>query len=211
MPPNRVNGKCPVSKNLNNHISRVVERAKNFYQKTECGHFLINALIAVETPRIPPLYDFDLDRELNRWFDYNLAALRPAWQAKEGLDDDSIPSACPHFGIAEHTAWIGTDVLLQETTSLPVPMVHIPDDLERLVCNEHNKWFGYMKSGYEYLRSRKDGSFVLSVRGAMGPMDVANAVRDNELFVDFLQQPDFVHRLMDRLVGAIRWYYKHLS
>ena len=67
-----------------------------------------------------------------------------------------------------------------------------------------------MKAGYEYLQSLKDGSFVLSVRGTMSPMDIANAFRGDELFVDFLLQPNFVHQLLSFLVEAVRWYYPHL-
>jgi len=67
-----------------------------------------------------------------------------------------------------------------------------------------------MKAGYDYLRSRKDGTFVLSVRGTMSPMDIANAVRGDEIFTDFLLNPDFVHKLLQFLVEAIHWYYDHL-
>ncbi len=48
------------------------------------------------------------------------------------------------------------------------------------------------------------------MRGTMAPMDLANALRGDELFADFIQQPEFVHRLMKFLVRAIDWYYRHL-
>ena len=194
---------------LDEHINRVVGRAKSFYRKSEPGHFLVNARIPAEGVRVPPLHEFDLDRQLAEWLDHKLEAARPGWRLKEGLDDDSIPSLCPHFGIAEHSAWLGMDVRLQETTCLPVPLIESPDDLSALRLSEQDKWFRYMKSGYEYLRGRKDGSFVLSVRGSMAPMDMANALRGDELFVDFLLEPDFCHRLMSWLAEAIRWYFEH--
>lgn len=192
------------------HIGRVVSRAKAFYEKTDPGHFLVNAHIPADTVGIPPLHGFDLDHQLTEWLDHKLAAARSGWAVKEGLDDDGIPSICPQFGIAEHSAWLGAEVLLQEATCLPVPPIKSPDDLSVLRLSEQDKWFGYMKSGYEYLRSRCDGSFVLSVRGTMAPMDVANALRGDELFVDFLTDEEFCHRLMSWLVDAIRWYYGHL-
>jgi hypothetical protein len=67
-----------------------------------------------------------------------------------------------------------------------------------------------MQASYEYLRSQQDGTFYLSVRGTMSPMDIANALRGNELFVDFLTQPEFVHELLTFIVTAIRWYYPQL-
>lgn len=195
---------------LAEHIDRAVKRWTTFYRKTTPGHFLVNVRVSAEAPAIPPLYGFDLDHELTKWLDYKLDAARPGWRAKDGLDDDSIPSICPQFGIAEHSAWLGMDVRLQERTCLPIPAIKNPDDLSFLRLSERNRWFRYMKRGYEYLRSRRDGTFVTSVRGAMTPMDLANAVRGNELFVDFLYQPDFCHRLMGFLGDAMHWYYTHL-
>lgn len=192
---------------LAEHVERVVKRSQAFYRKDEPGHLLINAHVPAEQPAIPPLQDFDLDRELDRWVDRNLEAARPGWRAKEGLDDDGIPSICPRFGIAEHSAWLGMDVVLQETTCLPVPVLTTPEDLDRIELSESTKWFGYMESGYEHLRSRKDGSFVTSVRGTMAPMDLANAVRGDELFADFLLRPGFCHRLMNVMVRSIRWHF----
>jgi hypothetical protein len=197
--------------NLTERIGRVARRSRAFYLKTEPGHLLINAEVPADAPAIPPLDQFDLDGQLADWLDCQLAAARPAWQAKQGLDDDAIPSICPFFGIAEHSAWLGLQVRLQETTCLPVPAIQEPSDLGRLRCSETDRWFGIVKAGYDHLRGRQDGTFVLSVRGTMAPMDVANAVRGDDLFTDFLLQPGFCHELLRFLTGAIRWYFGYLS
>ncbi|MCI0496519.1 hypothetical protein L0Z72_16065 [candidate division KSB1 bacterium] len=197
--------------NLSEKIENVLTRSRAFYAAAQPGHFLINTIIPVQTPEIPPLDEFDLDRQLTEWLDFKLAAARPMWQAKVNLDDDTIPSICPQFGIAEHSAWLGMEVLLQKDTCLSIPSIKSPEDLDRLQISETAKWFQYMKKGYDYLRSKKDDSFVLSMRGTMAPMDLANALRGDELFMDFILQPDFVHRLMKFLVDAIDWYYRHLQ
>jgi hypothetical protein len=194
---------------LTAHIQRVVQRSRAFYRQTEPGHYLVHAEVPAEAPPIPPLHEFDLDRQLADWLDSNLAAARPGWRAKEGLDDDAIPAFCPFFGIAEHSAWLGLEVRLQDTTCLPLPLIHEPTDLDRLRCSEDDRWFRIMRSSYDYLRQRQDGTFVLSMRGTMTPMDVANAVRGDALFTDFLLQPEFCHELLSRLVSALRWYFPH--
>ncbi len=187
-----------------------MERARSFYSRTGPGHFLVNARVPADHPSVPPLNGFELDRQLAEWLDCKLAAAMPALRVKDGLDDDSIPCVYPHFGIAEHSAWLGLDVNLQETTSLPIPGIADLDDLSAITLNERNKWFGYMKSAYDYLRTKKDGTFVLAVRGTMGPMDMANAVRGDELYTDFLLNPEPCHRLLDFMVKAIRWYFPRL-
>jgi hypothetical protein len=196
--------------NLNEQIERVVNRSQTFYRRPDPGHYLINAEITVDVPAIPPLHEFDLDRHLTEWLDYALAAARPAWRAKEGLDDDAIPAIRPFFGIAEHSAWLGLDVRLQQDTCLPIPILAETAGVEALRCSQDDKWFRIMEASYEYLRQQKDGTFVLSMRGTMTPMDVANAVRGDKLFTDFLLQPGFCHELMSYLVGALRWYYQYL-
>jgi hypothetical protein len=199
--------------NLQDHLLAVIARARAFYAASAAGRsgqFLVRAKFPAPGPAVPPLNSFDLDRQLSDWLDVNLAADRPRWIAREGLDDDSLPAVCPWFGIAEHSAWLGAEAILQEDTSLPIPILREPADLDRLSLRDDTRWFRYMKLGYDHLRSRMDGTFFLAVRGTMMPMDLANAVRGDEFFLDVLTQPEFAHRLMRFLVGAIRWYYSHL-
>jgi hypothetical protein len=195
---------------LEERIARVVARSRAFFDDPEPGRYLVVANVPAATPALPPLSSFDLDRELEKWLDLKLDASRPMWRAKQDIDDDSIPLTCPHFGIAEHSAWLGMDVHLQEATCLPKPMVVEKSDLQKLRPDPTTKWFGIMQRGYEYLRSRKDGTFVLGVRGTMAPMDLANAVRGDELFYDFVDDPDFSHALMQRLTDLIPWYFDQL-
>ena len=195
---------------LSEHVGRVVARCRAFYAAREPGHFLVNAHAPADAPPIPPLYEFDLDRQLSEWLDYNLAAARPGWAAKAGLDDDTVPSICPRFGIAEHSAWLGTEVRRQETTCLPTPMLETPADLDRLALSTETRWYRIMRDSYAYLHDRNDGSFCVSVRGTMSPMDIGNAIRGDELFSDFLTDPAFAHRLMGFLTTAMRWYYDQI-
>lgn len=44
----------------------------------------------------------------------------------------------------------------------------------------------------------------------MMPMDFANALRGDYLFLDFLTQPAFAHDLMQFCVDAVNWYYPKL-
>lgn len=195
---------------IDEHLHRVVRRCQAFWSRREPGHFLVRTTVPADAPPVPPLYEFDLERQLHEWLDYKLAAARPGWAAVEGIDHDGIASLCPQFGIAEHAAWLGMEVILQQDTCLPRPIVRGPQDLDRLRPVEGTPWFRYMKEGYDYLRGRKDGSFVLSVRGSMAPMDLANAVRGDDIFEEFLAAKAFVHAMMPRLVDALAWYFDRL-
>jgi hypothetical protein len=195
---------------LTERINQVVPRCRAFYGAGEPGHLLLNVHVPADIPAIPPLYSFDLDRQLGEWLDFKLAAARAEWEAKDGLDDDTIPSFCPHFGIAEHSAWLGMEVRLQETTCLPIPMLNSLDEVSRLKLSTQTRWYRYMKQGYDHLRGRQDGSFALSVRGSFAAMDLANAMRGDELFTDFLIDPDGVHHLLTFCMEAVNWWYNQV-
>ena len=196
---------------LNTRIRRVVDRSKRFYEADESGHFLVGVKFEVQQGKSRALNAYDLENDLEELLDCQLAAKRRAWAAKECLDDDTIPSICPWFGYAEHSAWLGGRVRLQPDTSLLEPFVRTAEDLDKLVLSEDNQWFGYMKRGYEYLRSQCQGDYALAVRGLASPMELANSIRGDELLTDFLLEPDFVHQMLERLTDALIWYWGHLS
>jgi hypothetical protein len=197
---------------LDQHINRAIRRSRAFCRAATPGHFLISAWFPVPAPAVPPLYQCPLEMlgNLERYVHHLFEAARPGFAAKDGLDDDSIPSVCPRFGIAEHAAWLGMDVRLQENTCLPTPIIHGPDDLKRIRLSVDDRWFGYMQRGYQSLQSLAQGLCVLSVRGTLSPMELANLARGDDLFTDFVDDPPFVHRLLDKLTDAIAWYFDHL-
>lgn len=195
---------------LPEHIERVTRRSRRFFAAREPGHFLVHAYVPAPEPPLRPLHTFDLDRQLEEWLDYKLEIARAAWRAKDGLDDDHIPSLSPTFGMAEYSAWLGMDVQLQETTCLPIPMVHTPSDLDRLDMSGNARWFRYLERGYAHLRARRNHEFVLSFGGLIGPMDMANAVRGDDFFTDVVLEPEFMHALLRAMVQATRWFHPHL-
>jgi hypothetical protein len=192
------------------HIQAIIDRSKAFYSAIEPGHFLIQTRFPHDRPDMPDLTEFDLEHDLERWLDHQLACCRVSWAAKTGVDDDTMPCVCPRFGIAEHTAWLGAEVRFQRDTCLPVPIIHNKEDLRRLQLSEQTKWFQIMRRGYAYLKSKLTPEFVLSVRGGMSPMEMANALRGDDLFMDFYDDPEFAHEMMRFFTKAELWYYERL-
>lgn len=151
---------------IQRHVNSVIERTKAFYAADEPGHFLVVVDFPVPPSEValPPLYDFDLDTQLLERQAMQLEIARCQLAAKRGLDDDMIPAIMPRFGIAEHTAWVGMEVKLQEDTCLPQPALHETNDLQRLAFSEDSPWFKYMRRCYEFLREQQDGTYVLAAR-----------------------------------------------
>jgi hypothetical protein len=198
---------------MNPHTESAVARARAFYRATEPGHFLINTYFPAETRPAPPLDSLDLldPSDLHRWLGIQLANKRAFWEARAGLDDDYIPCIAPSFGYAEHTAWLGTEVLLQPTTSLTRPIYgDISEAPDRLTFSEDAPWVRIMRDSYAWLRGQQRGDFVLSVRGSTSPMELANALRGDDIFMDFLDEPEHCHRLLNALTEIYPSYFNLL-
>jgi len=206
----RTGGRQPVNAGLQGQIHSVVPRTRAFLEATEPGHFLVNAGFPVEGKPAPALDRLHLDDpdDLHLWLGVQLENKRAFWKAREGLPDDHIPSIAPFFGYAEHAAWLGLKVVLQPATSLAVPAY---DDIARvpreLSFSEDAPWVRLMRESYAWLREQQRGDFVLAVRGGASPMELANSLRGDDIFMDFLEEPEHCHRLMNALTELYPSYF----
>jgi hypothetical protein len=128
------------------------------------------------------------------------------WQDRRSLGDDAIPCLSPYYGIAEHSAFLGGSVSFATDTSYHHPLLNQIADWPDLVLNQQNQWVQMFREAYSYCLERWSDRFFIKYRGAYGPMDLANMVRGNDLFLDFFDEPDQVHNLMNFCVKAIRFY-----
>jgi len=132
------------------------------------------------------------------------------------LDDDMIPWVGPDFGIAIHHAHLfeGLPVRLAEWTSwAPHPLtgpdgLH-PDKIAAIRFNPNNIWVRRILEMLQYWTEHNDGSYVVAGHGPFGPMDMANAIRGNDLFLDFYDNPEELSLLLDRCVDAIAAFEMH--
>jgi hypothetical protein len=198
---------------LDEQIASVVPRVRSFLGAAEPGHFLVNAYFPAPGSPPPRLDRLDLRNpdDLHRWLGAHLANNRSFWKAREGLKDDYIPATGPSFGYAEFTAWLGLEVQLQPTTSLALPCYRdIREAPATLTFSEDAPWVRLMRDSYAWLRAQQRGDFVLAVRGASSPMEMANAMRGDDLFMDFLDAPEHCHRLLNALTGIYPSYFNLL-
>ncbi len=197
---------------LSERAGAVVRRARAFCEAGTPGHFLV----AVHPPREwPPIPDFtsvewDNPAELQRHVDAQLENHRAGWCSKEGLDDDTLPCIAPRFGYAEHTAWLGMNIRWQRDTSIGEPFLNSRSQIPGLGLREESFGYRLMRDSYAHLRSRQDGSFFLAMRGCASPMELANAVRGDDIFMDFAEEPAFCHQLLARLTEIYPDYLNRL-
>lgn len=195
---------------LRHDMDAVMERVVRFSTSGKTGDALvmIHGNFSQSRHPVKGLNAWNFPADMEAFLDEHIKALEATWQGRERIADDRIPALYPRYGIAEHSAFVGENVQVDfsENTSWPHPIVLDYDDLDKLVLREDSPWLRLVVDGLAYLRERGAGRFALKQRGAMAPMDLANALRGNDMFTDFYEHPDELRKLLAFCVEAGAWF-----
>ena len=165
----------------------------------------IKSCASLTLPSLPPLNSFSFPRDMERYLD--LRAERDiayaAFHASVG--DDMIPSTAPWYGIAEHTAFLGGKVDFTPETTFQQKICAELEDFRSIRLDRNNEWIHLVVDGMAYLRKTWGDYIPVRMRGADGPSDVANAVRESDLFFDIYDDPDTLAELMSFCAKAINF------
>ena len=188
-------------------LEDVLQRTQRFNRSNKKGIALIQVreIQSLQRPRCKPLNHWNFPTEMEAYLDAEAERALGYWEKRKDLKDDLFPSLAPWFGIAEHSAFVGGNVDFSEDTSWHHPIIKDWSDLDKLELREDNTWLNMVTGGLRYLREKWGDRFMIKLRGADGPMDIANAIRGNDLFTDFFEYPDEVHQLMDFCTEAVKW------
>ena len=187
-------------------------RIRRFTTNGRLGDALINIDLHGSGFPLPPRTPFPrwrFPQDLRAYLDDQIAFLLETWERKRSLDDDAVPSLYPRFGIAEHSAFVGGEVEFGADTSYAHPCIREWGDLDRLELRDDSPWLHLVVDGLRYLAEKSAGRFAVMQRGAMAPLDLANALRGNDLFTDFYDSPAEVHRLLVFCTQACSFYLAH--
>lgn len=196
---------------LRNNIDGVMDRTKRFNSNNKMGDALITINLKTNPYKIKGLNKWEFPKQMEEFLDENIKALEYSWSQREGVDDDSIPSLHPRYGIAEHSAFIAGDVDFSEDTSWPHPVINDYCNMDKLTLNKDNNWLKMVIDGLSYLEEKSQGRYAVKLRGAMSPLDVANALRGNDIFMDFYDYPEELHNLLEFCTQASAFYIQSQS
>lgn len=127
-------------------------------------------------------------------------------QTRPDISDDYIPHLFLYYGQAIFNAFVvDRTVRFIDDTSWAEPCIIKWSDIDKLEMDENNYCFRLYLDGSRYLKQKLDGISFMTGANDYGPMDLANALRGNELFVDFFDHPEEVHKLISFCADAIIW------
>lgn len=187
-------------------LERRVARYHRFYASNRPGDLLI-----VNRPgwvRKKNLFDYDFDNggHLEMAAD-QLASARQLLALNGDMDDDFIPWLLTDFGIAiHHTFLVDLPVQFAEWTSWADHPLAGDDGyarLDTLQYDPQNKWILRIKEMIAYWREQADECSLYTTLTHYSPLDLANALRGNDLFTDFYDHEEEVHRLLNICTEAI--------
>jgi len=191
---------------LRRDIDQVMERTTAFTTSGKIGDALIKINLEQNAYPVKGLDTWQFPNQMQDFLDEQIKALEFSWKDRKTINDDSIPALYPRYGIAEHSAFVGGEVDFSEDTSWHHQILHNYKDAEKLELRDDNVWLRLVIDGLSYLREKGEGVFAVKQRGAMSPMDLTNALRGNDLFMDFYDYPEELHKLLSFCTEACEWY-----
>ena len=183
------------------------ERQKRFYYSDKKGVALIKikGLAYEGLPGLKPLDQWDFPAEKFEYYRAKGIKEDAYRAARLGINDDWIPTICPFYGVAEHTAFLGGEVVLAPTTSYNHNVLDF-EDIYKIKLDPDNEWLKMVIDGMNYYRENYSESFFTKLRGASGISDIAYVLRGNDLYLDVYDEPDEILKLADFCAAAAKFY-----
>ena len=191
---------------------RALERNVRFMENREARGVLIRCTDfgPLDLPAADPLERFRFPGEIRRFCDQVIERHLRFAERHAALDDDWLPALKPYLGIAEHSSFLGGEVRYGGNTSYHIPPLCSIGDWEALRPDRWEPHYAMMLEGMAYLRERgADNGFYSSLRGGDGPLDIANAVRGNDLFYDVYDDPEAVHAFLAFCTECAVWTFRN--
>lgn len=166
--------------------------------------------VAGKTVPVPALESCDFPKDTARFMDAVIRNYLTWFEAHGELEDDLIPALKPFLGIAEHSCFLGGGVEYGGNTSYQTPVLNDIAEWRELRFDENRPHYKLLMDCMAYLKekSREYGYFV-SLRGFDGPMDIANAIRGNDLLYDFYDDPENTKEFIDFCAEGCLWTYRN--
>lgn len=194
--------------NIRKDIRQVMDATKAFYASDKAGMALLKIKTIGEiTKPAPRLKQYKFPDDTEKYLDDCAVLAQKYWSQRLDIQDYTIPYLGPWYGIAEHSSFLGGEVKYEDDTSWQEVVINDLSDLSMLSMDESNTTYQMVVGGIKHIKKKYGDIFVPMVRGTSGVLEIANALRGNELFYDFYEEPEKLHTLLAYCRDAIIWYY----
>ncbi len=167
---------------------------------------LIITFPSVLALRGPVLNQYDFETDIRAYLDDYLEYQAQLLEIRRGMEDDWIPSVVPYMGIGEFSAFVAGEIEFGDDTSWCKPVLREKSDLDSLRLDPENKWFARLNYATRYMVQHIAPYRIPFGRGYYSPLDLAWALRGEAIYMDFYEDPEWVHKLLDFTTQATVWF-----
>ncbi len=190
-------------------ILTVLEETQKFLYGEGTGMALIQVKSIKElNKKSLDLTQYSFPQEYKKYLDDKAESEIEYWNKRLQLNDHTVPSIAPWYGIAEHSAFLGGEVTYAPDTSWQEVTVTDLEDISGVAMDENNDIYQMVVGGIAYIREKYGALFAPQVRGTSGVLEIANTLRGNDFFYDFYEDPENLKKLLEYCKDAIIWYYQ---
>lgn len=186
------------------NYDEVINRFEKFYGAVDegsTGNFVYRALLdsdlAIYKNLKLNLYNFDNDDDMDKYIEDLCTELHLQYDARRDVLDDTIPVVTVILGIGDYSAFVAGDIVFTEDTSWSQPILKNLEDWKDIEEIGESKWYKKFMCITERLLEIARPCGIPYLRGFFSPLDLAQALRGSDLYIDFYDNPKGVHELLD--------------
>jgi hypothetical protein len=128
--------------------------------------------------------------------------LYDSFEARKDVLDDAIPSLSVNLGIGDYSAFVTGDIYFSSDTSWSRPTLKNLKDFRNIEPLGTAPWYKKFLQICEYIMTNTKCSGIPFARGFFSPLDLAEALRGQDIYTDFYDDPDGVHELLNYCADA---------
>jgi hypothetical protein len=193
-------------------IEAVIDRYRQLFTSPEPAGILVHVFVPPDgsVPYDLRNYGFPNLQENARYIQTYIENRTCFLRARLPVQDDYVPDIFIHHGIGIHSAFVAGQPIFGEDTSWSGRVIETWADLDHLQLSEDNPWFRVLCHTADLFVEKLYGQVGIATFYHYSPLDLANALRGNQIFLDFYDSPDEVRRLLNFCAKAILWLEERL-
>ena len=128
--------------------------------------------------------------------------LHESFEIRHMIDDNMLPTISPILGIGDYSAFVTGDIIFQPDTSWSTPSLINITDYKNFPPLKTSKWYQKFLAICEELLKVSASSGIPFMRGFFSPLDLAAALRGEQIYYDFYDYPEELHDLLNYCADA---------
>jgi Uroporphyrinogen-III decarboxylase len=185
----------------------VIRRFDEFYgavSEGRTGNFIYRALLDSDIAIYNnlKLNTYDFENGIDRYIKDVSRETENVYAVRRDVKDDTLPAISPILGIGDYSAFVDGEIVFGEDTSWSQPVLKRLEDWRNLQEVGNAKWYCKFMHISQKLMEQVKGTDIPFMRGFFSPLDLAHALRGVDIYTDFFDNSDEVHRFLDFCADA---------